>query len=101
MYLKPNLRILTIGDGDFSFSASLWNHFQPKQLTASVLDTQECLNEKYQSHFADQLSISGLQKILFGFDITQPQTWPHKKSLEKQFDLVIFQFPLVPAFEDP
>ena len=101
MYLKPNWRILTIGDGDFSFSTSLWNHFQPQQLTASVLDTQEALDTKYQFHSANQLTISDHQKILFGFDITKPETWPDKELLNAQFDLVIFQFPLVPAFEDP
>jgi hypothetical protein len=108
MYLKPNWRILTIGDGDLSFSASLWNNFKPAQLTATVFDSQKTLEDKYQHHAIKQLQTDSNQKILFGFDVTDPKSWPktwsnlNKSSLEhQQFDLVIFQFPLVPAFEDP
>lgn len=99
MHLKSNWRILTIGDGDLSFSASLWNHFKPAQLTATVLDSQQTLENKYQRHAIKQLQTDPNQQVLFGFDVTNPETW---FSLEhQQFDLVIFQFPLVPAFEDP
>jgi hypothetical protein len=108
MYLKPNWRILTIGDGDLSFSASLWNNFKPAQLTSTVFDSQKTLEDKYQHHAIKQLQTDSNQKILFGFDVTDPKSWPktwsnlNKSSLEhQQFDLVIFQFPLVPAFEDP
>ncbi len=103
MYIKPNWRILTIGDGDLSFSASLWQNFQPKQLTATVFDSQQTLEDKYQHHAIDQLNTDSNQQVLFGFDVTNPKTWPKDWSVlkEQQFDLVIFQFPLVPAFEDP
>jgi hypothetical protein len=99
MYLKSNWRILTIGDGDLSFSASLWKTFNPKQLTATVFDSQQTLENKYQHHAVEQLKIDPSQNILFGFDVTKPETWGALK--QQQFDLVIFQFPLVPAFEDP
>jgi hypothetical protein len=108
MHLKPNWRILTIGDGDLSFSASLWNHFKPAQLTATVFDSQQTLEDKYQHHAIKQLQTDSNQQVLFGFDVTDPKTWPeswsnlNKNNVEhQQFDLVIFQFPLVPAFEDP
>lgn len=99
MFIKPNWRILTIGDGDLSFSASLWNHFKPEQLTATVFDSQETLEKKYQSHFIKQLQTEQKQQVLFDFDVTNPKSWSQLK--HQQFDLVIFQFPLVPAFEDP
>ena len=108
MFIKPNWRILTIGDGDLSFSASLWNHFKPAQLTATVFDSQQTLEDKYQHHAIEQLNTDPNQQVLFGFDVTNPDTWPKSWSSldtsnlsDKSFDLVIFQFPLVPAFEDP
>ena len=99
MHLKPNWRILTIGDGDLSFSASLWNNFKPAQLTATVLDSRKILENKYQHHAIEQLKTDPNQQILFGFDVTNPETWSNLTN--QSFDLVIFQFPLVPAFEDP
>ena len=103
MYIKPNWRILTIGDGDLSFSASLWQNFKPKQLTATVFDSQQTLENKYQHNAIDLLNTNPSQKLLFGFDVTDPKTWPETWAASKnqQFDLVIFQFPLVPAFENP
>lgn len=99
MFIKPNWRILTIGDGDLSFSASLWQAFNPKQLTATVFDSQQTLEDKYQQHAIEQLKKAPQQSLLFSFDVTQPATWGTLK--QQQFDLVIFQYPLIPAFEDP
>ncbi len=103
MYLKPNWRILTIGDGDLSFSASLWQNFKPAQLTTTVFDSQQILENKYQNHAIDLLKADPSQQVLFSFDVTNPKTWPETWAAGKnqQFDLVIFQFPLVPAFSDP
>ena len=99
MYIKPNWRILTIGDGDLSFSASLWQAFSPKQLTATVFDSQQTLEDKYQHHAIELLKTDPNQQVLFGFDVTNPESWG--ELIKNQFDLVIFQYPLVPAFEDP
>jgi hypothetical protein len=103
VFLKSNWRILTIGDGDLSFSASLWQQFQPKQLTATVFDSQQVLEDKYQHNAIELLTAKPEQNLLFNFDVTQPTSWPNEwANLKKaQFDLVIFQFPLVPAFSDP
>ena len=38
MHINPNWRILTVGDGDLSFSHALLTHYHPKQLTATVFD---------------------------------------------------------------
>ena len=99
MFIKPNWRILTIGDGDLSFSASLWQHFKPKQLTATVLDSQKILEDKYQHHAIELLKTDPNQQLIFSVDVTNPKSWGALQ--KKKFDLVIFQFPLVPAFEDP
>jgi len=99
MFIKPNWRILTIGDGDLSFSASLWQAFSPKQLTATVFDSQRTLEDKYQHHAIELLKKDPNQQVLFGFDVTNPDSWGELN--KNQFDLVIFQYPLVPAFEDP
>lgn len=99
MLIKPNWRILTIGDGDLSFSASLWQNFKPKQLTATVFDSQKTLQDKYQHHAINLLKTDLNQQLLFSFDVTKSESWGLLK--KQQFDLVIFQYPLVPAFEDP
>ena len=47
MYIDPQWRILTVGDGDLSFSASLLKYHQPQQLTATVYDQLAELVQKY------------------------------------------------------
>jgi hypothetical protein len=95
MFINQNWRILTIGDGDLSFSTSLLKHHQPKQLTATIFDDKTQLNEKYgDSHY--QTLIQENCQVLTGFDVTNRETWGELK--ERSFDVVIFQFPLLPAF---
>lgn len=94
MFLKPNWRILTIGDGDLTFSYSLLAHHQITQLSASVLDAKATIMDKYSKN-----GINGLNRlnanVHYELDITNAKTWPN--TLCGAFDLVIFQFPLVPA----
>jgi len=97
MIIKPQQRILTVGDGDLSFSHALWQHHQPALLCASVLDSEQQLNDKYQQHQLYELKEAGCQ-VLTGFDVTNPKSWGDLPT--QQFDLVIFQFPLLPAFDD-
>jgi len=40
MYLNPDWTILTVGDGDLSFSNALYRHIKPKKLVASTYDDQ-------------------------------------------------------------
>jgi hypothetical protein len=95
MYINPKWRVLTVGDGDLSFSASLLKHHQPQQLTATIYDSKECLQEKYDEHYYQQLQQENCQ-VITGFDVTDKNTWG---TLNKHsFDIVIFQFPLLPAF---
>lgn len=95
MYIDPKWRVLTIGDGDLSFSASLLKHHQPQQLTATIYDSKACLQEKYGDEYYQQLQQENCQ-VISGFDVTDNSTWGELK--QKSFDLVIFQFPLLPAF---
>lgn len=93
MKLSPNLRILTIGDGDLSFSNSLRLHHQPQSLCATVFDSQAVLANKYGVDHYEQLVDSGVS-VLTEFDVTDSTTW--QGLAENSFDLVIFQFPLLP-----
>lgn len=95
MIINKEWRILTIGDGDLSFSYSLFKHHQPASLTATVYDSLATLTNKYGDRFYQQLNTQN-NAIFFEFDIRNPQSWA--ANVKHQFDLVIFQFPLLPAF---
>ena len=94
MYIDPNWRILTVGDGDLSFSVSLFEQYNPKLLTATVLDSEPTLIEKYGDNGLHKLQQLGV-RVITEFDITRPSTW---QGVMAKYDLVIFQFPLVPGF---
>ena len=93
MVINKNWRVLTIGDGDLSFSASISNHIKPKHLVATVFDDSTCLVDKYSSKFLAELTRNNIS-VLTGFDVTDSNTWGNLP--RHSFDLVIFQFPLVP-----
>ena len=93
MYIQSNWRILTIGDGDLTFSLSLAKKYQPANLIASVLDSESALRKKYIAHAIDALRENG-NRVEFEVDITRPESYSGR--LPAAFDLIIFQFPLVP-----
>jgi hypothetical protein len=95
MYIDPKWRVLTIGDGDLSFSASLLKYHQPRQLTATIYDSKDCLDKKYGDEYYCQLQQGNCQ-VITEFDVTNKKTWGELN--HKSFDVVIFQFPLLPAF---
>ncbi|XPF93684.1 class I SAM-dependent methyltransferase [Colwellia sp. RE-S-Sl-9] len=95
MYINPAWRILTIGDGDLSFSCSLLKNYCPKALTATIFDDYASLTAKYGEEHFQQLQAQRCE-VLTGFDVTNKQTWEQLN--KQQFDVVIFQFPLIPAF---
>ncbi len=97
MYLDPDWRILTVGDGDLSFSASLARHHRPRRLVASVYDGLDELTAKYQTHGLEDCQSAGIE-VLERFDVTCPSSWQRLEN--RAFDVVIFQFPLLPAFTD-
>jgi len=95
MIIDKQWRILTIGDGDLSFSKALFKYHQPASLTATVYDSLATLSDKYGERFYQQLKAENIP-VLFEIDISNPDSW--NNLLKKRFDLVIFQFPLLPAF---
>lgn len=99
MVINKEWSVLTIGDGDLSFSRSIFTHHKPKYLTATVYDSAEQLTEKYGSEHLDFLTKASLTnnncRVITEFDITDLEC---VKQLDKKYDLVIFQFPLVPNF---
>ena len=94
MIIKKEWRILTIGDGDLSFSNALLS-YQPRALTATVYDSLDTMSGKYGDLFYQQLSANNTP-VLFEFDVTKPTSWTNLQ--KNSFDVVIFQFPLLPAF---
>jgi len=95
MIIKQAWRILTVGDGDLSFSYSLQKHHQPRHLTATVYDSLDTMTNKYTENAYSALNALNIP-MLFSFDITDPSSW---SALNKcSFDAIIFQFPLLPAF---
>ena len=95
MYINPSWRILTIGDGDLSFSLALKKNHQPALLTATIFDSLATLTTKYGAENYQHLCDLHCQ-VLTEFDVTDPLTWGDLN--HQQFDLIIFQFPLIPAF---
>ncbi|MEQ2354429.1 Rossmann-like fold-containing protein [Pseudoalteromonas piscicida] len=96
MILDKNWRILTVGDGDLSFSYSLAKHFAPAHLTASVYDSESELKHKYQDNAFNKLHDLGVT-VVTQFDVTDALCW--QKVPPHAFDAVIFQFPLIPTFD--
>ncbi|WP_199609710.1 class I SAM-dependent methyltransferase [Flocculibacter collagenilyticus] len=96
MYINPNWRVLTVGDGDLSFSLALSQQQLCRELVASIYDNPDQLIEKY----GEDQHLSALHKqnvsVLTAFDVTNEACW-HRLDNTK-FDLVIFQFPLLPGF---
>lgn len=95
MYIDKNWRVLTIGDGDLSFSLSLLKDKQIKHLTASVLDQESTVIQKYQDNAVSELRQLEID-LFFGLDVCQPDDF--SAELQHKFDLIIFQFPLIPGF---
>jgi 25S rRNA (uracil2634-N3)-methyltransferase len=94
MYLDPKWRILTVGDGDLSFSKALLTHHRPRLLEASVYDSEATLLRKYADNDLHTLRENNIP-VHTELDITDPKS---VHSIEKKFDLIVFQFPLIPSF---
>ena len=93
--IDSNWRILTIGDGDLSFSNALLKQYQPASLTATIYDSLTTLSDKYDDQCYQSLKKQNIE-TLFNFDICNESSWG--KLTRNSFDVVIFQFPLIPAF---
>ncbi|WP_462152660.1 class I SAM-dependent methyltransferase [Pseudoalteromonas xiamenensis] len=94
MHINPTWRVLTVGDGDLTFSRALKMKYPELSLVASVYDSEETLRNKYEQHAIDDLYDAQVP-VYFEFDVTDTTCWA---KLARTFDVVIFQFPLIPSF---
>ncbi|MBB1387207.1 DUF2431 domain-containing protein [Pseudoalteromonas sp. SG45-5] len=97
MYLNPNWRVLTVGDGDLSFSSAIHNHLKPHLLVASTYDDATTIEHKYPDNALNNLKAHNVE-VLNRFDVTNTACWQSLDGYLNSFDVVIFQFPLIPAF---
>jgi len=56
----PSSRILLLGEGDFSFAASLVRHYRVRHLTATSLDSEAELLEKYPQASGNVAMVRGM-----------------------------------------
>lgn len=91
MYLSAQWRILTVGDGDLTFTRALKRRFADAHIVGSVYDSEAVLREKYSSHGIDELRQAKVP-LYFSFDVTNQACW---QRLSTGFDVIIFQFPLL------
>lgn len=94
MQLEPDWQVMTVGDGDLSFSHSLFKSLGIKRLTPTVLDTEKALKNKYSDNAIEALENAAIFP-LFEFDVTKEALW--QQNIKAIYDVVIFQFPLIPA----
>lgn len=94
MIINKGSRILTVGDGDLSFSRALAQNKAPSHLQPTVYDKESTVRDKYRNNAIDDLLKAGITP-LFEFDVREQDSW--QSLATAKFDLVIFQFPLMPA----
>ncbi|MBD1583023.1 Rossmann-like fold-containing protein [Pseudoalteromonas sp. S16_S37] len=95
MILEKHWRVLTVGDGDLSFSHALHSLIPCGQVTASTYDSEQTIRDKYQYHVLELLAKANIPYV-DEFDVTDSNAW--QRLAPQKYDLVIFQFPLIPAF---
>lgn len=97
MYLNPKWRILTVGDGDLSFSNAISHTIKPALLVASTFDSAATIEKKYPDNALANLKANKIE-VINEFDVTNTHCWEGLRKYLNSFDVVIFQFPLIPAF---
>ena len=92
LFLDPNaesLKILFVGEGNFSFCRSLIQHNVKHDVSATCYETEESANESTMENIA-KLKNFGV-KIFFGIDATILEQ--NTILLTKTWDKIIFNFP--------
>ncbi|CAH2048991.1 unnamed protein product, partial [Thlaspi arvense] len=92
--------ILLVGEGDFSFSASLAMAFgSASNIVATSLNTESFLRKNYRNAMSNiQKLTSRGAKVLHGVDATEMATHPLLR--DHKFDRIIFNFPLSGFFHN-
>jgi 25S rRNA (uracil2634-N3)-methyltransferase len=90
-------RILLVGEGDFSFAASVVEHHGCYRIVATCLDTQDQLFQKYDPQAKDHVRFleEECQTVLYNVDATKLAKTKAVTSKEPQYDVVVFNFPHV------
>ena len=94
-HLDHKQRILLLGDGDFSFAASLSRLGFCNLIATSLEDYKSVIKMHYNSKYNIQLIKRMKNKVFHNVDITKIDQHKHFKSLEDEskFDVIIFNFP--------
>jgi 25S rRNA (uracil2634-N3)-methyltransferase len=93
MYLPKNCRVITIGDGDLSFSRALLAHVSHEDLIATTCDSEDLLRNKHTQNTLDDL-VNAEVMVEHSVDVNvlaSIRRLPHNFA-----DIVIFNHPLVP-----
>lgn len=97
MYLDKQWRVITVGDGDLSFSRSLVEHHNMSCVGATTFDSKTTLLRHYVDDHLTYLLDKGVP-VYHEVDVMRPDRFPD--ALLRGADLVIFQFPLLPVNEN-
>ena len=93
----PGLKILVVGDGDFSFSAGLVRHRKGKGagLTLTSFDSAAEVGQKYKTAKANLAAVNAAgATVLHGVDATRlDRSFPVAAGDGHRFDRIVFNFP--------
>ncbi|KAF2811014.1 uncharacterized protein BDZ99DRAFT_487722 [Mytilinidion resinicola] len=92
---NPHERILLVGEGDFSYAASLTTHHHCTSLTATSFDSSPALLSKYPHCTAHLSSITAVptSSIHHGIDATSLSKTLPRAARTYKYDRVVFNFP--------
>lgn len=92
---KKEDKALLVGEGDFSFACSILKNKLIKQVSATCLDTEAQVREKYPNSAPDNLTWLAEcgAEVLFEVDGTKLHTTKPFSSQLGKFDSIIFNFP--------
>lgn len=91
-----NDRILLIGEGNFSFARAIADHYMqrnPALITATCLDSESVLYEKYGDEAKDNIEALQDLGVTVLFDVDGTQLNKHKLIRKNRYTKIIFNFP--------
>ncbi|CAI9756791.1 unnamed protein product [Fraxinus pennsylvanica] len=99
-HYNSNHRILLVGEGDFSFSASLAMAFgSAPNIIATSLDSEDFLKKNYTHAMSNIQKLRNREsKVMHGIDATKISI--HHLLGEMKFDRIIFNFPYAGFFKN-
>ncbi|CDH52613.1 hypothetical protein RO3G_09556 [Lichtheimia corymbifera JMRC:FSU:9682] len=91
-----NDRILLIGEGNFSFARAIADHYMqrnPALITATCLDSESVLYEKYGDEAKDNIEALQDLGVTVLFEVDGTQLGKHKLIRKNRYTKIIFNFP--------